>query len=189
MIKPSESGALREAVGTKLSQTQPTDSQTVTNERKQVQLFAANLMQNLVVPVFVLDHDCNVLIWNRACERLTGISATEVIGTHDHWKAFYTEPRMCLADIIAQGRLEELSTLYSYHAIPSEQGFGFKAENWCVMPRIGTRLYLGIDAGPIYDEEGQLIAVVETLRDMTVSKLAEQGLIKAKAEAENALQK
>jgi diguanylate cyclase (GGDEF)-like protein/PAS domain S-box-containing protein len=153
------------------------------------QAFAISMMQDLVVPTFVLDPDCNVLIWNHACERLTGVPASEVIGTREHWHAFYAEQRMCLADVIAQGRKDELSSLYSYHAEPSEHGFGLKAENWCVMPRLGTRLYLAIDAGPIYAEDGQLIAVVETLRDMTERKLAEMGLMEAKAAAENALQK
>ncbi len=151
--------------------------------------FAVNLMQDLVVPSFVIDHDGRVLIWNRACERLTGISAAEVLGTRNHWQAFYDEPRMCLADIIAQNRLEELSALYSYHAKLAENGFGLRAENWCVMPRLGTRLYLTIDAGPIYDEAGRLIAVIETVRDMTDRKLSELGLIDAKAAAEIALKK
>lgn len=155
----------------------------------QERTFAVNLMQDLVVPTFVLDPDCNVLIWNRACERLTGVSASEVMGTREHWQAFYSEQRMCLADVIATGRLDELSSLYSYHAELSEHGFGFKAENWCVMPRLGVRLYLAIDAGPIYAKDGQLIAVVETLRDMTERKLAEMELMDAKAAAENALHK
>jgi diguanylate cyclase (GGDEF)-like protein/PAS domain S-box-containing protein len=159
------------------------------NHNNAGQAFAISLMQDLVVPTFVLDPDCNVLIWNHACERLTGVPATEVVGTREHWHAFYSEQRMCLADVIAQGRKDELSSLYSYHAEPSEHGFGLKAENWCVMPRLGVRLYLAIDAGPIYAEDGQLIAVVETLRDMTERKLAEMGLMEAKAAAESALHK
>ena len=159
------------------------------NHQDQELTFAVKLMQDLVVPTFVLDQDCRVLIWNHACERLTGVTASEVVGTSNHWQGFYSTPRMCLADVIVKDCLDELSTLYSYHAEPSEDGFGLKAENWCVMPRLGTRLYLAIDAGPIYSEDGQLIAVVETLRDMTERKLAEQGLIDAKAAAEDALQK
>ncbi|MDP2795088.1 MAG: hypothetical protein Q8O25_13605 [Sulfurisoma sp.] len=37
--------------------------------------FAVNLMQHLVVPTFVLDAACRVVIWNKACERLTGVPA------------------------------------------------------------------------------------------------------------------
>ncbi|MCZ7654894.1 MAG: PAS domain-containing protein [Rhodocyclaceae bacterium] len=50
-------------------------------------------MEQLVVPTFVVDADCRVVIWNRACERLTGLKASEVIGTREQWRAFYTEPR------------------------------------------------------------------------------------------------
>ena len=44
------------------------------------------------------------------------------------------------------------------------------------MPLVGTRLYLAVDAGPIHDDHGRLIAVVETLRDMTEQKLAQMAL-------------
>ena len=141
--------------------------------------FSVRLMEHLVVPTFVLDADCRVLIWNRACERLTGLKASEVIGTREHWRGFYDEPRPCLADLIAQGRTEEIDTLYADHDHAGEDAInahGRKAENWCVMPQVGTRLYLAIDAGPIYDESGKLVAVVETLRDMTVQKEAQAEL-------------
>jgi diguanylate cyclase (GGDEF)-like protein len=127
----------------------------------------------------VLDADCHVIIWNKACERLTGIPAAELIGTREHWRAFYDAPRPCLADLICQGRTEEIDKLYAAHDVagsPEVKVHGRKAENWCVMPQVGTQLYLAIDAGPIYDESGRLVAVVETLRDMTVQKLAQDEL-------------
>lgn len=138
--------------------------------------FAISLMQHLVVPTFVLDPQCRVIVWNRACERLTGVAAADVMGTSNHWQAFYSEPRMCLADVLAQGRADELATLYSSHTEPSDIGLGVKAENWCVMPRLGKRHYLAIDAGPIYAADGQLLAVIETLRDMTDQKNAQTAL-------------
>jgi diguanylate cyclase (GGDEF)-like protein/PAS domain S-box-containing protein len=141
--------------------------------------FSVRLMEHLVVPTFVLDAECRVIIWNRACERLTGVPAAELIGTREHWRAFYGKPRPCLADLIAQGRTEEIDRLYAdwdhagRDAVPAH---GRRAENWCVMPQLGTRLYLAIDAGPIFDESGQLVAVVETLRDITVQKVAQDEL-------------
>ncbi len=44
------------------------------------------------------------------------------------------------------------------------------------MPQTGRRLYLAFDAGPVYDEAGHMIAVVETLRDMTANKVT-QGVL------------
>ncbi len=138
--------------------------------------YAVRLMQHLVVPTFVIDPKRRVVIWNRACERLTGVAASEVIGTSQHWRAFYEHRRYCLADLVALGRPDKLGDLYSQHAVHSEHGIGFSAENWCVMPKLGNHLYLAIDAGPIHDEAGNLIAVVETLRDMTDQKRAEMAL-------------
>jgi diguanylate cyclase (GGDEF)-like protein len=139
------------------------------------QAYAVRLMQHLVVPTFVLDPKRHVVIWNRACERLTGVAASEVIGTTKHWRAFYEKQRYCLADLVALGRPDKLDSLYPEHTIPDD-GLGLSAENWCVMPKLGNQLYLAIDAGPIHDEDGKLIAVVETLRDMTDQKRAETAL-------------
>jgi diguanylate cyclase (GGDEF)-like protein len=139
------------------------------------QSYAVRLMQHLVVPTFVLNPRRQVVIWNRACERLTGMAASEVMGTTNHWRAFYEKQRYCLADLVALGRPDKLSSLYPEHSI-ADDGLGFTAANWCVMPKLGNQLYLVIDAGAIHDEDGKLIAVVETLRDMTDQKRAETAL-------------
>lgn len=138
--------------------------------------YAVRLMQHLVVPTFVIDPKRRVVIWNRACERLTGVSASEVLGTSGHWRAFYQKRRHCLADLVALGQQDKMGELYSEHSVPDSNSLGVAAENWCVMPKLGNQLYLAIDAGPIHDEEGNLIAVVETLRDMTDQKRAEMAL-------------
>lgn len=135
--------------------------------------FAVTLMEHLVVPTFVLDAGGRVIIWNRACERLTGVTAAEVVGTREHWQAFYASPRPCLADLVATDDQNQIARLYTVHAAPSAPSFGVHAENWCVMPRRGESLYLAVDAGPVYDESGSLVAVVETLRDITEQRLAQ----------------
>ncbi len=139
-------------------------------------LFAVRLMEYLVVPTFVLDPQGRVIIWNKACERLTNVSASEVVGTCDHWKAFYPEVRVCLADLVRKGRMDEIHQLYASYTLKEDIYDGVRAENWCVMPRAAKRLYLAINCGPIYDDDGNMIAIVETLRDMTEQKRAEQAL-------------
>jgi diguanylate cyclase (GGDEF)-like protein len=134
--------------------------------------FAVKLMQHLVVPTFVLDADGRVMIWNRACERLTGLQASDVVGTTEHWRGFYDAPRPCLADLVIQGASGELL----YAELSFSDAGALKAENWCVMPQIGSRRYLAIDAGPIYSEAGELLAVVETLRDITIQHEAQLAL-------------
>jgi len=139
-------------------------------------VFANKLMEMLAVPAFVLDTSCRVIIWNRACERLTGVRAQEVIGTRDHWRSFYATMRPTLADLLIQNRVEELPHLYT--RAPKEQDASGQlcAESWCDMPRSGKRRYLAADASPIFDEDGELAAVVQTLRDMTEEKSAQIAL-------------
>src|SRR5574343_275700 len=135
--------------------------------------FAISLMEHLVVPTFVLDAEQKVVIWNPACERLTGIPASEVVGTRNHWKAFDEESRPWLADLVAMSALEQMATLYAAADKPGEPSYGVHAENWCWMPRRGQHLYLAIDAGPVFDASGRLIAVIETLRDITEKHVAQ----------------
>ncbi|WP_426197492.1 diguanylate cyclase [Massilia sp. DWR3-1-1] len=138
--------------------------------------FGFRLMAMLAVPTFVLDTDCRVMIWNKACERLTGVAAGDVLGTRDHWRSFHQAPRPTLADLVMQNRCGELSQLYPLPAIhPAEDG-ALCAESWCDMPRVGARRYLAADASPIHDEAGSLVAAVQTLRDMTDEKLAQAAL-------------
>ncbi|WP_227815525.1 PP2C family protein-serine/threonine phosphatase [Nitrogeniibacter aestuarii] len=134
--------------------------------------YAVTLMEHLVVPTFVLDADRRVVVWNRACERLTGVPAAQVIGTREHWRAFYTRARPCLADLVATRDWGRIERLYTLHHDPATPAHGVHVENWCDMPHLGERRYLVVDAGPVFDDHGQLIAVVETLRDNTENKLA-----------------
>jgi diguanylate cyclase (GGDEF)-like protein len=136
--------------------------------------FAHQLMEMLAIPVFVLDTSCRVIIWNRACEGLTGMRASEVVGTRDHWRCFFDEQRPTLADMVVQDRVGEISSIHPRPA-PSHPCH-LSAESWFDMPRVGRRRYLALDASPIYDERGRLSAVVETLRDMTDEKLAQIAL-------------
>jgi diguanylate cyclase (GGDEF)-like protein/PAS domain S-box-containing protein len=146
------------------------------SERRKEDLFATRLMEHLAVPAFVLDKSGHVLIWNKACERLTGVPAAELIGTFDHWRALYAQKRPCLADLLLQGRLSEAKELYEAWSDTDVNPHGLSAENWCVMPRLGKRYYLAFDVAPVFDDKGEVIAVVETLRDLTAHKQMETEL-------------
>ena len=135
---------------------------------------AVKLMEDLITPTFVINRDGVVIIWNKACEMITGVEAKTVIGTKKHWMALYDKPRMCLADAVLKGNItdEELSSLYDSHSQPviDRKGQFLHAHNWCVVPNIPGEKYLSFDAGPIYNECGDIVAVVETISDLTELK-------------------
>lgn len=144
--------------------------------------FAIRLMEYLIVPTFVIDKTSRVLVWNKACERLTGLMADDVVGTGDHWRAFYTEPRPFLPDLLARGDYHAIGSLYGESDGFGMSDFGVSVESWCTMPQRGRQAYLAVDAGPIYDDAGSLIAVVETVRDITAQHEAQQSLLTLAAE-------
>ena len=74
--------------------------------------FANKLLEMLAIPAFMLDTNCKVMIWNPACERLTGVPSKEVIGTSDHWRSFHQQPRPSLADLVIQQRTDEIRQIY-----------------------------------------------------------------------------
>lgn len=141
--------------------------------------FVGQLMESLSVPVFVLGTDGRVMIWNRACERLTGVPAPEVLGTGEHWRSFYEQQRPTLADMVLKSRRDETRAPRPRLLAANGDGhcpLALSIESWCDMPRAGRRRYLAADASPIFDADGKLSAVVETLRDLTDEKMAQIAL-------------
>ncbi|MES2015509.1 MAG: sensor domain-containing diguanylate cyclase [Pseudomonadota bacterium] len=142
----------------------------------QERAFANKLLEMLAVPAFVLDTNCRVIVWNRACERLTGVAASEMLGTKDHWRSFYEVRRPTLADLVIEKRTDEIEHLYLRAGRGHDTAGQLCAESWCDMPRCGRRRYLAADASPIFNDDGELAAVVQTLRDMTDEKTAQIAL-------------
>ena len=140
--------------------------------------FAHQLMEMLAIPAFVLDISSRVMMWNFACERLTGIPASEVIGTRDHWCGFFDRQRPTLADLVIEERTGDIPVIHPrpHAGALAGQPSHLSAESWFDMPRVGRRRYLAADASPIFDERGRLTAVVETLRDLTDEKTAQLAL-------------
>jgi methyl-accepting chemotaxis protein len=136
---------------------------------------ALRFIEHMVVPMFVLDHEGKVILWNDACEKLTGLVASKVVGTKEHWRGFYLAARPCLADIALKGGGAEIAGLYAAGRKDAAKDGRLRAENWCDLPS-GKRVYLAIDAGQVRDERGEVVAVVETLLDLTSQKLAEMGI-------------
>jgi two-component system NtrC family sensor kinase len=136
--------------------------------------FTESLLLNATVPAFVIDRQHRAIIWNRACMTLTGVPATEVLGTSDHWRGFYGEPRPCLADLVLEQSLEQAPELYAICRKSPFSDEGMQAEGWYTLA--GQRRYVLFTAAPIRDAAGSIVAAIETLEDITDRKLREDEL-------------
>jgi two-component system, NtrC family, sensor kinase len=134
--------------------------------------FAENLVLNSSVPTFVLDRQHRVIIWNHACEKLTGILAADVLGSNELWKVFYHSKHPVLAELVLDGRLDLLPQYYPTHHLSQLVPEGVHAETW-YRDRGGNRHYLTMSAAPIRDRSGALVGSIETLEDITGKKQAQ----------------
>ena len=137
--------------------------------------FVHNLLEYSAVPTFVIDSSHRVILWNKACEELTGLKASEVLGGDDQWKPFYLEKRPVLADIVVDGAMDDLSSLYATYAQSPLTPDGLQAEGWYVSLN-GRDRYIIFDAAPVRDNDGRIIAAIETVRDISERKRVEESL-------------
>ncbi len=129
-------------------------------------------IQNSAVATFVLDAEHRVVVWNKACEVLTGHPAASIIGTTDQWRPFYKQNRSTLADIIIDENFKDLPDLYPEYSRSELAPGGLHAEGWFYNLN-GKDRYIIFDASPILDTRGKLLLSIETLQDITERKLAE----------------
>jgi PAS domain S-box-containing protein len=128
------------------------------------------------IPSFVIDNDHRITIWNRALAELSGIPADAVIGTRQHWRAFYRTERDCLADLLADNRIGDIEELYSGKWAPSKL-IPDAYEVTDFFPYIGENgRWLYFTAAIIRGSDGHNIGVAETLEDITERIVAEEAL-------------
>ncbi|OHB28756.1 MAG: hypothetical protein A2X84_06500 [Desulfuromonadaceae bacterium GWC2_58_13] len=154
-----------------------TDRKRIEQELRERKDFSDKLLQNSTIPTFVIDAEHRVVSWNRTCEELTGITADAMLGTRNHWQAFYAYPRPCLSDIILDGEQSQLNELYQTHAPSRLSPDGLQAETWFANLN-GKDRYILFSAAPIRNDQGKILAVIETLEDQTAQRHALEQLNK-----------
>ncbi len=129
---------------------------------------AEGIIAGSPIPMYVLDRNHRVIYWNKACEKLTGYPAEQMIGTDRHWMPFYPHKRPTLADLVLDrdiGRIQELYRHMRLRPSPLVDG-GYEAEHFFAhLGPEGAHLYL--NAAPILDDEGQPQAAVVTYQDVS----------------------
>lgn len=121
------------------------------------------------VATFIVTPDHEVIFWNKACERLTGKTAALMVGTRNHWSAFYPSARPCLVDIVIDGSFSFLPELYEKFGKSKLAADGICAEGW--YDNLGGRKrYVIFDAAAVFNPAGELVAAIETLQDVTELK-------------------
>ena len=130
---------------------------------------------------FVIDRNRKVIAWNRALERMTGVPKADMLGKGDFAYAvpFYGESRPILIDLIGAAH-EEAKRLYEY--VDKRPDGAINAEVFVPSLNNGAGAHVWVTASPLQDKEGNIYGAIESVRDVTDRKLAEQALQRSEAQ-------
>jgi len=132
----------------------------------------ADVIEFLPDATLAIDRDKRIIVWNKAIEEMTGISSAEMIGQGDYAYAlpFYGERRPQLMDLVFEDSAE---TATRYPAI-TRQGDTLTAEVFCNALYSGRGAWVFLKVSPLYDVFGHVIGAIESIRDITERKRAEE---------------
>ncbi|MCK5031587.1 MAG: PAS domain-containing protein, partial [Thermoplasmatales archaeon] len=120
------------------------------------------------IPTLVLDNKHIITHWNKALERITGLSAEEMVGTKKQWKVFYSKERPILADLLVDNRSEnDIVTYHSnkYHKSAFVEG-AYEGEDF--FPHMGNDgKWFFFTAAPLRNAKGDVTGAIENLQDVT----------------------
>ena len=141
-----------------------------------------DIIEFLPDATLAIDKEGHVIIWNKAIEKMTGIPAAEMIGKGDYAYTipFYGEARPQLMDLIFEDR-EEIAARYPHI---TREGNTLIAEVFCNALYSNMGAWVFAKASPLYDQSGNVIGAIESIRDVTAHKQAEEALREAMDKAE-----
>lgn len=134
-----------------------------------------SIVQGSPIPTFVIDRQHRITHWNNALEELSGISAQDVIGTREQWRAFYPNARPCLADFLLDEAYDKIPAHYPKYSRKSSL-LQDAYEGTDYFPGLHGGAWLRFTAAAIRDSKGRISGAIETLEDITGSVLSEQAL-------------
>ncbi|MDO9034125.1 MAG: PAS domain S-box protein, partial [Methanoregula sp.] len=151
-----------------------TERKRAEEKLKQSERRFIDIINHLPDATFAIDRQGAVIAWNRAMEEMTGVAAGEIMGNskHEYSIPVYGEQRPLLIDLIFQDD-EEIRARYPY---VQKKGDKFISEMYIQRLFRGEGAYVWFIASPLYDTGGNIIGAIESIRDVTERKRAEEAL-------------
>jgi len=146
-------------------------------EERQLREMLSKIINGSPIPAFVIDKGHKITHWNTAIASLSGINAPAIIGTDKQWQAFYAEKRPTMADLIVDGASADEIGAYYYGKYKKSYLIdgAFEAEDF--FPELGEHgKWLHFTASPVKNEDGKIIAAIETLEDITEEKQLQEAM-------------
>lgn len=146
-----------------------------------------DIIEFLPDPTWAIDSDGRVIAWNKAVEQITGIKKEGILGKGDYAHAipFYGEPRPMLVNLLLR---PDRDWEEKYFNRQEEDGLLIAGDSFHPLMGDGGR-YLAATAARLFDAQGNVVGGIQSVRDITAAKLAEQERERLIVELKQALAK
>ncbi len=140
---------------------------------KESQTRLSRIIEFLPDPTFAVDSEGSIIAWNRAIEEMTGYSAGQMLGKGNYEYAipFYGERRPMLVDLLSSW---DNSIAERYPFLQRDGHTLFTEMNLSALQ--GQTRWLWVKASPLRDQENRMTGAIESIRDITSQKRAEETL-------------
>ena len=147
-----------------------------------------DIIEFLPDATFVIDSGKKVIAWNRALEKMTGVSKKEMVGKGDYAYAvpFHGERRPIIIDLVS-GQDTETEKRYKY--VKRTADGTLYAEIFVPSLYGGKGAYVWGTASPLRDGAGNLYGAIESVRDITERKRAEEKILESEDKFRNLTEK
>lgn len=126
------------------------------------------ILEGLPLPTFVIDRHHRIIYWNKACEKLTGQSREEMVGSYRYWLPFYSHEGPSMASLVVEQNFKALEIFYGNKNLRRSANLPVAFEAYEYFPDFqGSERYFYNTCSPIYDEEGRLQGAVQAIVDVT----------------------
>jgi PAS domain S-box-containing protein len=133
------------------------------------------LLDGNPIPTFFIDRAHRVVIWNKACEAITGVPKADVKGRPVDSTIFYPPPpRPVLADLVLETDEKTITDLYGGKGIKPSSFIpeAFEASDHLTISGVERDVFFV--AARCRDSQGRIIGAIETLQDITENKKNEE---------------
>lgn len=128
-------------------------------------------IEQMDLPVFVINTQHEVTHWNKACEAITGITAKEMVGTKNQWKPFYENKQPMMADLVLNYMPEKMmEQQYKGRFLKSNHIEGaFSAARF--VPSLGKEgKWVSFSSAPLKGPDGMVSGAIQVLEDFSEKK-------------------
>ena len=148
-----------------------TERKLIEEELRKSQRILADIINFLPDATMVIDRKGRVIAWNQVIEAMTGVNANDIMGKGNYEYAipFYGIRRPILIDLVL---LPQEDVEKSYAQFERRDGILF-GEAYTPNMKSGET-YLSASAAVLYDHDGNVYGAIESIRDITDRKKAEE---------------